>query len=62
MGAEAVFPLVSAAGVIHLDIVAVVDSGAQQRSLFGMKGLFFFGEDATDLSTGDLDPPFGQLL
>ena len=55
MGAVAILSIVSAAGVIYLNIIAVVDSCAQQR-------IFFFGEDATDLSAGDRYPPFGQLL
>ncbi len=62
MGAVAVLSIVSAAGVIDMDRVAVVDACGQQLILFCMKAIFFFGEDATDLSTGDIDPPFGQLL
>ena len=62
MGTVTVLSIVSAAGIIHLDIIAMVDPRAQQRILFCMKAIVFFGEDATDLSTGDSDPPFDQLL
>ena len=52
----------SAAGVIDMDVITVVDPRGEQLILFGMKALFLFSENAADVSTGDIDPPFGQLL
>ena len=62
MGAIAVPPIMSAAGVIDMDVITVVDPCGEQLIFFGMKALFLFSENAADVSTGDIDPPFGQLL
>ncbi len=62
MGAITVLAIVATAGIIDMEIMAVVDPGTEQCILFRVKRLFVFNENVTDVSTGDSDSPFGQLL
>jgi hypothetical protein len=58
MGAITVLAIVTTAGVIHMEIAAVVDPRTEQFILFRMKGRLVFNEEVADLSTGDIDSPF----
>ena len=62
MDAIAVFAVVAAAGVIDMEIAAVVNPCTEQCIFFCMEVLPVLDEDVADLSTGDIDSPFDQLL
>ena len=62
MGAITILAVVAAAGIIDMEIAAAVDPCSEQFILFRMEWLLVFSEDVTDLSTGDSDSPFCQLL
>ena len=58
MGAVAVFPGMTCAGVIHMQIGAVGNPRRQQISFLDVESILVFGNDPIQLTAGDIDSPF----
>ena len=62
MGTVAISSIMTTSGIIDMNIPTIIDSGAEQFIFFQVKSGLVLNEDITDLSTGNVDPPFAQLL
>lgn len=62
VGAVAVFPVMTSAGIVHVDERGDLEAHGEDFILFLMEAILVLGKNRAELTRGNLDPPFLQLF